>query len=56
MLIGTVIIVALAILIALLFLHISYTFGSMKGYERGLDDAERIFREVHDEKVRGLED
>lgn len=46
MLIATVIIVALAILIAVLFLHMSYTYGAMKGYERGLDDAEAIMREV----------
>lgn len=50
--IATVIIVALAIFIGACFLHMSYTYGAMKGYEQGLDDVEQMIREVEqDEKV-----
>lgn len=52
----TIITIALIVVIAGLFLHISYIYGVMKGYEDGLDDAEQLYREVYDEKIRGLED
>ena len=54
--IGITIIVALAVLIGTLFLHMSYTYGVMKGYEDGLEDAEQIVREVYDEKIQGNQD
>ena len=54
--IATAITVALAILIDACFLHIAYLYGAMKGYEKGMDDAEQVLREVADEKVYGLKD
>lgn len=49
--IATIITVALAIFIGMCFLHMTYTYGVMKGYEQGLDDVEQMIREVQDEEV-----
>lgn len=51
MLIGVAIIVALVVLIGALILHASFTYGQLKGYEQGLDDAEQIFKEVKNREV-----
>ena len=56
MMIGTIIAVAVAILAGAVTLYISYTYGVMKGYEDGLDDAERIVREAYDEKIQRHKD
>lgn len=45
----TAIMVALTVLIASLLLHMSFTYGELKGYERGLDEAEQIICEVRHE-------
>ena len=44
--IGIAITVALVVLIGSLILHSFYTYGEYKGYMRGLDDAEEIFKSV----------
>lgn len=44
--------VAVAVLFGALALHTSYMYGELNGYDKGLDEAERIAREVHDE-LRG---
>lgn len=43
----TVIMVALAVTVGALVLHISFTFGALRGYNKGLDDAEQIARDLH---------
>lgn len=45
----TAIMVALAVTVGALILHISFTFGALRGYNKGLDDAEQIAREVREE-------
>lgn len=45
----TVIMVALAVTVGALVLHISFTFGTLRGYNKGLDDAQRIAREVRED-------
>ena len=37
---------AVVILIANLLAYLSYSYGTLKGYEQGLDEAEQIIREV----------
>jgi len=45
----TAILVAMAIAIGAIALHASYMCVELKGYERGLDEAERIIRGVRHE-------
>lgn len=42
---------AFAVLIGSIFLHMSYTYGILKGREQGLDEAEKIMKEVHDARL-----
>lgn len=42
----TSILVALTIALGSIALHMMYVDAEMKGYERGLDDAEQIIKEV----------
>lgn len=52
----TAVCVALAVTFGALLLHSTYYLGALKGFEQGLDEAERIARETHDEYRRIRED
>lgn len=52
----TGLIIGVTVLIGALLMYTSFLFGEMHGHEKGLDEAEQIAREVHDETVRGNDD
>lgn len=45
------ILIAVVVLLGALMLWAIYLHAELKGYERGLDEAEEIMREVRNEKV-----
>lgn len=46
-------IIGVTVLIGALLMYTSFLIGEMHGHEKGLDEAEQIAREVHDERIRG---
>ena len=51
MMIITAIVVACVFVVGALALHTMYTIAELKGYERGLDEAEAIISEVRHESI-----
>ena len=52
----TAIIVTGAIALASITVYASMSYADHQGYLRGLDDAEKIYEEVKNEKIRGVAD
>lgn len=48
--------VSVIIALVAIALYISCSYAETKGYMRGLEEAEQIMREVHDERVRRYSD
>lgn len=46
-------IIGVTVLIGALLMYTSFLFGEIHGHEKGLDEAEMIAQEVHDERIRG---
>lgn len=48
--------VSVIIALAAITLYISMSYAETKGYMKGLEEAEQIQREVHDERIRRYSD